>query len=432
MNGVIPFPVPASSGPPPTGRSSSGQEQGSIAGPGDAERRARIAWSFLAEPTDGAAHVVCARLGHAQALRLIGTAGPERIVALLGAEIPVDGAAPGDSRRGGAPGGSGPRLAASLARWRDRLALLDLDAELARARDHGLRVLIPGDAHWPRALDDLGDAAPHCLWVRGPGSPGAMTGPERAVAVVGSRASTPYGEDVARGLGAALSDRGICVVSGGAYGIDAASHRGALGAGTGGTIAVLAGGLDALYPRGNTELLEAIGRQGALVSEAPIGTAPTRWRFLSRNRLIAALAGTAVVVEASWRSGALSTARWADELSRPVGAVPGPVTSAASAGCHRLVRERGAVLVTEVADVVELLRHGEPAGESGFAQADELDLLTPRDRRVLDGIPPRSAIGLAELGILCAVDPDAVTAAVARLELLGLVRLRGEKVARAR
>src|SRR5699024_9498521 len=162
---------------------------------------------------------------------------------------------------------------------------------------------------------------------------------------------------------------------------DAAAHRGALAADDGATVAVLAGGLDALYPRGNTRLLEQIRERHLLVSEAPPGTAPTRWRFLSRNRLIAALSHAVVVVEASWRS---------DDRSRPLGAVPGPVTSAASAGCHRLIRECGAVLITEPSELLDLLPGGPAAGESSYAIQDELDLLSPADRRVLDAVPPRS------------------------------------------
>src|SRR5699024_8790366 len=157
-----------------------------------------------------------------------------------------------------------------------------------------------------------------------------------------------------------------------------------------------------------------------------------RWRFLARNRLIAALSQAAVVVEASWRSGALSTARLADQLSRPVGAVPGPVTSAASAGSHRLIRERGAVLVTEPADLLDLLPGGPAAGEGGFAVQDQLDLLTPADRRVLDAVPPRSSLTEARIADEIGFRTEEVDAALARLELLGLVIRAGQRARRAR
>ena len=155
-------------------------------------------------------------------------------------------------------------------------------------------------------------------------------------------------------LSADLAGHGVSVVSGAAYGIDGAAHRAALTAG-GTTIALLAGGADRPYPAGHGELIERIAASGAVVSEAPCGTTPTKWRFLQRNRLIAALSDATVVVEAGWRSGSLNTAAHAAALSRPLGAVPGPVTSAASAGCHRLLREFDARCVTNSADALELL-----------------------------------------------------------------------------
>lgn len=418
------------------------------------ERYARVVWSHIAEPEDPIALLARARLGPFGALTMLREASPhETLEALAAPDDRVDADDPRDGSEGtahgtrgrGAPGidvqgipaapaGDLRRVTAALERWRVRLDALDVPAVLALAERRGLRILIPGDPGWPASMADLGAAAPHCLWVAGPGDLPGADSEHPSVALVGSRASTAYGEDAAGSLAAAIASRGGCVVSGGAYGIDAAAHRGALVAGEGSTIAVLAGGLDLLYPRGNTRLLEAIATRHALVSEAPPGTAPTRWRFLARNRLIAALAQATVVVEASWRSGALSTARHADDLSRPVGAVPGPITSAASAGCHRLIRDRGAVLVTEVSHVLDLIRGGPAAGEgeSVHAQQDELDLLCAADRRVLDGIPPRSRIDVEQLAVVCALPSETVRAAVARLEVLGVVRRDEETVARAR
>lgn len=413
--------------------------------PAPAELLARVAWSHLAEPTDAVAHHACRLLGHAGALGLVREASVPEMLSVLGGDLPADisdavrtpsGAGGDRAGRAGAGGaGRGPgaaRASAALGRWRARLDGLDAERVLDAASVRGIRAVVPGDDEWPCALDELAQTAPHCLWVSGAGSPSDLTAGTATVAMVGSRAATPYGEDTAASLAAALAVRGATIVSGGAYGIDAACHRGALASGEGATIAVLAGGLDALYPRGNARLLEAIRARHVLVSEAPPGTAPTRWRFLARNRLIAALGEVTVVVEAAWRSGALSTARHADDLSRVVAAVPGPVTSAASAGCHRLIRERGAVLVTDAGEILELLRGQDAAGPSASTVQDELDLLSPVDRRVLDALPPRSTITPAQLETLCALPEGAVEASLARLELLGLARRAGERIGRMR
>lgn len=218
---------------------------------------------------------------------------------------------------------------------------------------YDLRVLIPGDPDWPTGLNALGDRAPYALWVKGDSKPLAAPSWDR-LGITGARAATSYGMHVTGEIaGEAVVDFRQ-VVSGGAYGVDSAAHRAALDA-AGTTIVVMAGGLDRLYPSGNTDLFQRIERDGALVSELPPGSAPTRWRFLQRGRLIAALSGAVVVTEAGVRSGALHTASSAINLQRPVGAVPGPVTSAASAGCHRLMRDGLASLVATYEDARELL-----------------------------------------------------------------------------
>ncbi|MGO1978851.1 DNA-processing protein DprA [Brachybacterium tyrofermentans] len=393
-------------------------------GPETEDRVARITWSVIAEPGDSIALLARTLCGPAQALRLAREGSAADLLTRLGGELPSDASEP-------AGGTSRLRADRALARWRSRLSTVDLDAVLEDARRRGIRIITPEDQEWPELLGDLQETAPHCLWLHGPGRLDDLVG-GRSVALVGSRASTAYGEDAAGSLGADFAARGGTVVSGGAYGIDAAAHRGALAAPDGATIAVLAGGLDRLYPRGNTQLLERIRERHLLVSEAPPGTAPTRWRFLARNRLIAALSQAVVVVEASWRSGALSTARLTDQLSRPVGAVPGPITSAASAGCHRLIRERGAVLITEPAEVLDLLPGGPASGEGRFAAQDELDLLSPSDRRVLDAVPPRSSLPAGRIAQEIGFELDEVTAALARLALLGLVETTGERTRRAR
>jgi DNA processing protein len=208
------------------------------------------------------------------------------------------------------------------------------------------------DPEWPTQLDDLGVHAPLCLWVRGDAA--ALPRLQASVAIVGARAASHYGDHVARELAAELAGSGIAVVSGGAYGIDGSAHRAALLAG-GLTVALLAGGADRAYPAGHTQLIDDVARRGVVMSEVACGSAPTKWRFLQRNRLIAALSAATVVVEAGWRSGSLNTAGHAAALSRPLGAVPGQITSATSAGTHRLIREYGAQCITSADDVRELL-----------------------------------------------------------------------------
>ena len=387
-----------------------------------ADRLARITWSLIAEPSDPVALLARSLLGPVEALTLAREGTDTELTTRLGGELPADAAEPGAPHE---------RSRRALARWRSRWAEIDLDAVLEDAGRRRIRILTPADPEWPAPLADLQETSPHCLWVQGPGRLDELIA-SRCAAIVGSRASTPYGEDAATGFGAELAARGGTVVSGGAYGIDAAAHRGALAAPDGATVAVLAGGLDRLYPRGNTDLLERIRDDHLVLSEAPPGTAPTRWRFLARNRLIAALGQAVLVVEASWRSGALSTARLADQLSRPVGAVPGPITSAASAGCHRVIRERGAVLVTEPSELLDLLPGGPAAGDGSFAVQDELDLLSPADRRVLDAVPPRSSLAIARIAREVGFGQAEVDAALARLALLGLVETLGDRARRAR
>ncbi|MBO0877729.1 MAG: DNA-processing protein DprA, partial [Pseudonocardia sp.] len=233
-----------------------------------------------------------------------------------------------------------------------------------RAEDHlraaeaiGARLVTPEDADWPVAPfvsfalsrhEHL--CAPLALWIRGPGRLAELA--ERSVAIVGSRAATGYGTWVANSLSYGVAELGFTVISGAAHGIDGAAHRGALAA-EAPTIAVLACGVDRVYPAGHARLLRYIAGTGLVVSEYPPGAVPARHRFLVRNRIIAGLAAGTVVVEAGWRSGARRTASDASLLGRPVMAVPGPVTSALSVGCHRLLREPGTIAVTSAEEVVE-------------------------------------------------------------------------------
>ncbi len=319
--------------------------------------------------------------------------------------------------------------AATLASLRERRAagggelyvrFSDFDLErLAHAvRASGVRVLVPQDPEWPEALDRHA-LPPYCLYVRGQADLAALT--DRAVAVVGSRAASEYGVRVATDLGEGLAHRGWTVVSGAAFGIDAAAHRGAVAA-EGATVAVLACGVDVPYPKAHGRLIGAVAASGAVVSEVPVGSAPHRGRFLARNRIIALLARATVVVEAGLRSGSLSTAREARDHHLPVGAVPGPVSSATSAGCHDLVRDTGATLVTDVADVAELAaRIGEELGPGRRADPLPTDELDPLEYAVWAAAPVRRRATSERVASVAGVDPGRVPAALAVLEALGLL-----------
>ncbi|MBA0045097.1 DNA-processing protein DprA [Mycobacteroides sp. LB1] len=292
----------------------------------------------------------------------------------------------------------------------------------------GGRLVTPNDAEWPAwqfqgfALADTkrmpNAREPLALWVIGEQSLPEVSA--RAAALVGTRACTGYGEHVAAELAAGLVARGVAVVSGAAFGIDGAAHRAALGS-DGMTVAVLAGGVDVPYPAGHSALLYRIARHGLVVSEYPPGVRPARYRFLTRNRLVAALSGATVVVEAGVRSGAANTAAWARALGRPVGAVPGPVTSTASAGTHIEIAERGAQLVVSAQDVVELAgRLGEFAQESG-RPACALDALGEDEKRVYEALPGRGSALLQQLVIESGLTSRRVQGALAILELEQLV-----------
>ncbi|MFM9135658.1 MAG: DNA-processing protein DprA [bacterium] len=298
--------------------------------------------------------------------------------------------------------------------------------DLSRSERLGARFVAPGDAEWPTQLDDLGVRAPLGLWLAGGGSLRLLA--VRSIAVVGARAATSYGEGIARTLAAECAARGWCVVSGGAFGIDAAAHRGVLGI-EGATVCVLACGVDVAYPRSHVSLLEAIRQSGLLVSEAPFGAAAMRQRFLTRNRIIAALTRGTVVVEAALRSGSRTTAREAADLNRHVMAVPGPVTSPMSSGCHALLREGAAALVTTAEDVLDLVgdiggRVPSPLSGGGDAPppAPAASALGPREARVLDAVPLRRAAPLASLARVAGIAPTDVLVALGILEASGRVR----------
>ncbi len=303
-----------------------------------------------------------------------------------------------------------------LDRLRTRLADLAGVDEQQICRSLGATALVPGDAGWPTGVDDL-EHPPWALWVRGPQALPEVT--LRSVAMVGSRASTAYGDEVTARLAYGLVERGFAVVSGAAYGIDAAAHRATLRAG-GVTVAVLAGGVDVPYPRANSELLAGIARSGAVVSETPPGGAPARMRFLSRNRIIAALTPGTVLVEANLRSGARSTAKAARELGRHVMAVPGPVTSAMSSGCHEEIR-LGSTLVTDAAEVADLVgRIGEDLAPVKRGDVRPEDALEPETRRVWQWLRPRVSSSVDELMVRSGLGLGEVLVALSELEQQGL------------
>ena len=202
-------------------------------------------------------------------------------------------------------------------------------------------------------MSALREREPLALWTKGATSFLSMPLRDK-VTFTGARAASSYGVHVTTELASDLAGEGRVIVSGGAYGVDAAAHQAALAVG-GSTIGVMCGGLDRLYPAGNSELLDRVGDIGVLVSELPPGAVPTKWRFLARNRVLAALSSVTVIPEAGYRSGSLQIAKEAFELGRAVGAVPGPITSAASAGTHRLIREGVAGIVTTAQDIREMI-----------------------------------------------------------------------------
>ena len=299
------------------------------------------------------------------------------------------------------------------------------DLEMLRRRDG--RLITPEDDEWPGLAfasfrgapvrDRPQGRAPLVLWAIGPLRLDDVA--ERAAAIVGTRACTAYGEHVAADLSAGLAEHDVAIVSGGAYGIDGVAHRAALSA-DGMTVAVLAGGVDVLYPAGHSALLHRVGATGLLVSEYPPGVRPARHRFLTRNRLVAALSGATVVVEAGIRSGAASTAAWARALGRVVCAVPGPVTSAASTGCHVLLRA-GAELVTRADEVREIIGRAGELAEDETRPTNPLDALTDTERQVYEALPGRGVRTTDEIAVGSGLPADAILGPLAMLEIAGLI-----------
>ncbi|MCP3782619.1 DNA-processing protein DprA [Micromonospora sp. A3M-1-15] len=384
---------------------------------GRAERLlARVALTWLAEPGTWSVHRLVDQLGPVAALDLLLAGGaPERTLRSAVAARSAEGEA---------------RAVAEQA--------------LARTERLGARVVTPDDEEWPaRVADlrglllsgaarrvDLETAPPLCFWVRGAWPLGDALA--RSVAVVGARAATPYGTHVATELGYGLAERDWTVVSGGAFGIDSAAHRGALTAG-GLTVAVLACGLDRPYPMGNAALFDRIAETGLLVSEWMPGAEPLRPRFLIRNRVIAAATVGTVLVEAAARSGATQTLNRAIGVGRPAMVVPGPVTSAMSVGAHEVLREHDrARLVTGTAHVLEEVgRIGYDLAPPARAPERPRDLLDDEAAQVLEALPRRKALGLERVAARAGVDLRTAMRKLSMLEELAMVVRRDDGYALA-
>ncbi len=302
------------------------------------------------------------------------------------------------------------------------------DLELLDRR--GGRLITPDDDEWPHlAFAAFGNDAvrkkqdghvPMVLWAIGPARMDDVA--DRAAAIVGTRAATAYGEHVAASLAEGLAEQDVAVVSGGAYGIDGAAHRATLAA-DGCTVAVLAGGIDVPYPSGHSALLHRISQSGLVVTEYPPGVRPARFRFLARNRLVAALGRATVVVEAGLRSGAANTAGWAAAMGRVVCAVPGPVTSSASAGCHVLLRG-DAILVDRAAELVEIVGRAGEFADIPVHPAAKLDALSRPERVVYEALPARGYRSVEQIALDAALAPESVLGPLALLEASGLVERR--------
>ena len=324
-------------------------------------------------------------------------------------------------------------LATRRLRWNRRMERT-LNAEAHIAATCGAWLVTPADPLWPPQLNDLGPARPYGLWCRGDSRHLLDVASAPSVALVGSRDPSIYGTEATTHRAAELARRGYTVISGGAMGIDIAAHRAALtqqGSDLP-TIAFMAGGLDRLYPAQNSDALNMIVDRGLIMSEVSVGNTPTRWRFLERNRLIAALARHTIVVEARWRSGALNTARHAMEIGRTLWAVPGQINSPNSVGTNRLLREGLAQTLTEATDILE---YDAAAGfelgtehESEWDQAassSALDELTERQGRVWDDLSPRSYRGVDEIAAALGLSARDVMADLFHLGRCGLAESSG-------
>ena len=374
----------------------------------DSERTlAFVIWSHLCEPGDMVAGALVDRLGPIEALNCVRSANPAK--SLLSALKQRD---PGDELVTGCDE-SEIELQDAASRWKAR----DNNSAVLRSLEHWLRLkgqlVTPDSSDWPSSLSALGDGRPHVLWLRGMRE--SLVQLESAIAIVGSRNVSSYGQYCAQTIAEQLVLAGYLIVSGGAYGIDAEAHRGAITA-SGKTIAVLAGGGDRLYPVGNTQLLNDVMQNGCLLAELPPGNAPTRWRFLQRNRLIAALGQATVIVEMAIKSGAKNTMHHAMAMSRDVYAVPGSIASQTARGCNVAIAEGKARIVSGFEELVrELLNL-----PIDYGTRDELTAL---QQRVFDALS-RQPLTPTRLSIKAGTSSSETTQALGQLQALGLAEAR--------
>lgn len=363
---------------------------------GEVDDDRRRAWAYLSRVAESPCSAV---------ELLVDAVGPEEAAAAI--------------RARSVPTGHEQALAVTTARAATDTSAADLDV-VDRV---GGRLVTRDDDEWPgwplMVLAQSDTAArggePLALWARGPRRLDEMA--TTGIALVGSRAASGYGEQVASNLASGLALENWTVTSGGAYGIDGVAHRAALAAG-GATMAVMACGIDRDYPAGHARLLAEIAEHGLIVTEYPPGTTAAKHRFLTRNRLVAAMSDAVVVVEAGRRSGAANTAAWARKLGRPLGAVPGPVTSATSVGCHRMIADDLAVLVTDTRSVIALAAP-DGGGDIGRGRTRTTDSLTAEQKRVHDALPGRGSVTIEEIAFSAGLDIPTVRTALACMDVSG-------------
>ncbi|MCS4484894.1 DNA-processing protein DprA [Gleimia sp. 6138-11-ORH1] len=370
-------------------------------------------WSNLLEPGDTAGGVLISEMGATAALAW-----------LLSGANPTD--LPKQIRR--LENGKVIPWAKVVARWLPRVPQANVRQQLDLLERQGGELWYPEHPRWPKQLADLGIGAPVALWVKGNLQ---ATPPKAHIALVGARAASGEGEQISQEFAYELVQAGYSVISGGAFGIDAAAHRGAIQATkqprvnneSQATIAFMAGGINQLYPVSQLDLFDAITECGLIISEVPPTWRPAKWRFLARNRLIAAFSQATVVIEAGWRSGALATAHRGLELGRPVAAVPGSIYSQMSKGCHRLIREAGASLVTSVPDIRELV---DPLSESFRREvatepnlADETEFPSILAQRVWQALPKYGRAQVSSVAVSAGLSVSEVNGALAELLVVG-------------
>lgn len=352
-------------------------------------------WSLICEPGDMIAGLLRAELGPIKSLVLVinGADAASKVKQLSNDQSP----------------NLTKTLTECLETWRRRVRQADVFRSLEILRSIGGTLVTPQSSCWPEQLNDLQNGAPAALWLLG--DPKRLLELSESVAVVGSRIVSDYGKVVTKDVVSTLVKDGKPIVSGGAIGIDAVAHQRTLEL-KGLTVAVMAGGIDRLYPAQNLELFKQIAKTGLIISEVAPGVSPTKWRFLQRNRLIAALSQATVVIEAGFRSGTINTAGHANELGRPVGAVPGPINSVRSAGCHQLIKDGRAQLISVPSDLKDL------CGESDYFEKD-FTSLGHWELRALDSLGDQER-SIAEISKVSGLTSFEAKTGLNRLAKLGL------------